>query len=146
MHSNNDIIFIEATLNDADAILSLVHQLEHFISKETLLNNLKKNTEHPEYCIFVAKEDETVMAFAELHFTQFIHEPKPRARLTAFCVDEKHRNKNIGSEFLKFLEDICKQHHVSRLELTSNIKRLDAHRFYEKNGYLFMSKRFYKNL
>ena len=43
MHSNNDIIFIEATLNDADAILSLVHQLEHFISKETLLNNLKKN-------------------------------------------------------------------------------------------------------
>ena len=140
------MIFSEATIHDADGILPLIHQLEHFISIETLLNNLKKNIEHPEYCIFVAKEDETVIAFAELHFTQFIHEAKPRARLTAYCVDEKYRNKNVGSEFLKFLENFCKLQHVSRLELTSNIKRADAHRFYEKNGYAFMSKRFYKDL
>ncbi|HUM50697.1 MAG TPA: GNAT family N-acetyltransferase, partial [Chitinophagales bacterium] len=108
--------------------------------------NLKNNFEHKDYRIFVAKEDETVIAFAELHFTQFIHEPKPRARLTSFCVDEKYRSKNIGSDFLYFLEVICKQHHVSRLELTSNIKRLDAHRFYERNGYAFTSKRFYKDI
>ncbi|MFN8281980.1 MAG: GNAT family N-acetyltransferase [Chitinophagales bacterium] len=146
MNDENKTAFAEATINDADAILSLVHQLEHFITKETLLNNLKKNIEHNEYCIFVAKENETVIAFAEIHFTQFIHEAQPRARLTAYCVDAKHRNKNIGSAFLGFLENVCKQQHVSRLELTSNIKRTDAHRFYEKNGYAFTSKRFYKDL
>ena len=37
------IQFLDATLQDVDAILSLVHQLEHFIPKETLLNNLKNN-------------------------------------------------------------------------------------------------------
>lgn len=146
MKDENKIEFVDATVNDATAILSLVHQLEHFISKETLLYNLKKSIAQPEYSIFVAKEVETVIAFAELHFTQFIHEAQPRARLTSFCVDEKYRNKNIGSDFLNFLEIICKQQPISRLELTSNIKRNDAHRFYEKNGYTFTSKRFYKNL
>jgi hypothetical protein len=29
-----NITFSDATLEDADALLSLVHQLEHFISKE----------------------------------------------------------------------------------------------------------------
>lgn len=146
MNDAFNIKFTEATLEDADSILSLIHQLEHFISKETLLNNLKKSIEHSEYSIFIAKENGKVIAFAELHFTQFIHEEKPRVRLTAYCVDEQYRDKNIGSFFLNFLEDYSKRQHVSRLELTSNVRRLDAHRFYEKNGYKFTSKRFYKDL
>ena len=90
--------FTDATINDADALLSLIHQLEHFIPKETLLNNLKRNTEDKNYCIFVAKLNNQVIAFAELCFTQFIHEPNPRARLTSFCVDAAFRNKKIGDQ------------------------------------------------
>ncbi|HRH56585.1 MAG TPA: GNAT family N-acetyltransferase [Chitinophagales bacterium] len=141
-----NITFSDATLEDADALLSLVHQLEHFISKESLLNNLSRNLADKDYRIFVAKYNNTVVAFAELHFTHFIHETNPRARLTSFCVDSTFRNKNIGSEFLKYIEEFCRTINYLRIELTSNIRRSDAHRFYENNGYVFASKRFYKEL
>lgn len=141
-----EINFINATLDDTDAILKLVHQLEHFISKATLLNNLKNNLEDKNYRIFTAKENDIVVAFAELHFTQFIHEENKRVRLTSFCVDEKYRSKNIGSLFLKFIENYCKDNHVFNIELTSNVRRTKAHHFYEKNGYVFTSKRFSKKL
>ena len=122
--------FTDATINDADALLSLIHQLEHFISKDMLLNNLNNQ----------------VIASAELCFTQFIHEPNPRARLTSFCVDAAFRNKKIGAVFIAFLEDFCRSQNYLRIELTSKIHRTDAHRFYENNGYSYASKRFYKEL
>ncbi|MCC6582148.1 MAG: GNAT family N-acetyltransferase [Chitinophagales bacterium] len=138
--------FTDATINDADALLSLIHQLEHFIPKDTLLNNLKRNTEDKNYRIFVAKLNNQVIAFAELCFTQFIHEPNPRARLTSFCVDEAFRNKKTGAAFLAFIEGFCRSQNYLRIELTSKIHRIDAHRFYENNGYSYASKRFYKEL
>lgn len=138
--------FTDATMDDADALLSLIHQLEHLISKDTLLNNLKRNSEDKNYRIFVAKQDNQVIAFAELCFTQFIHEPNPRVRLTSFCVDSRFRNKKIGAAFITFLEDFCRRNDYRRIELTSKIHRTDAHRFYENNGYSYVSKRFYKEL
>lgn len=141
-----EIHFEEATLDDADALLHLVHQLEHFISAETLLNNLKNNSENKDYRLFVAKENTQVIAFAELCFTQFIHEATPKARLTSFCVDEAHRNKKAGASFLEFIEHYCRKTGCSKIELTSNIRRTDAHRFYESNGYVYTSKRFLKEL
>lgn len=146
MQSNKNIIFTDATINDADALLPLIHQLEHYISKESLLNNLKRNLDNENYRIFVAKEDNQLIAFAELCFTQFIHEPNPRARLTSFCVDSRFRNKKIGTAFLQFMENFCITNNFQRIELTSKLHRTDAHRFYERNGYQFISKRFYKEL
>lgn len=143
---NNKLLFVDATIEDLDALLSLIHQLEHFISRDTLLNNLKRNLSDENYRIFVAKENNIVVAFAELCFTQFIHEPNPRVRLTSFCVDEKFRNKKIGAAFIQFIEDFCRTNNFIKLELTSKLHRTDAHRFYESNGYVFVSKRFYKEL
>jgi len=144
MKLDNNLIFVDATIEDLDALLLLIHQLEHFITKDTLLNNLKNNLANKDYRLFVAKENNIVVAFAELHFMQFIHDKKRRIRLTSFCVDEIHRNKNIGSLFLQFLDKFAKGYDFFRIEVTSNTRRLDAHRFYERNGYVFSSKAFYK--
>ena len=146
MNAELTINFTEATIDDADSLLILIHQLEHFISAETLLNNLKNNLAKEDYCLFVAKENDKVIGFAELHFTHFIHEKNMRVRLTSFCVDENYRNKKVGAAFLCFIEKFCKTNNIFRIELTSNVRRMGAHRFYEKNGYTFTSKRFYKEL
>ncbi len=139
-----EIQFIDATTEDTDAILALIYQLEHDIPRDTLLNNLKKYTQEKDCRFFVAKENEKVIAFAELHFLHFIYEARKRARLAAFCVDEQHRNKKVGEKFLQFIEELCHANDVYRIELTSNVKRADAHRFYEQHGYTFSSKAFHK--
>ena len=47
---------------------------------------------------------------------------------------EAHRSKGYGKHLLAWLLDEAKKQNCLYLELDSGLKRLDAHRFYEKNG------------
>jgi GNAT superfamily N-acetyltransferase len=47
---------------------------------------------------------------------------------------EKHRSLGYGRHFLMWLLKEAKRRHCQYLELDSGLKRLDAHRFYERNG------------
>jgi len=47
---------------------------------------------------------------------------------------EAHRSKGYGKHLLAWLLDEAKRLHCQYLELDSGLKRLDAHRFYEKHG------------
>lgn len=141
------ILFEDAQLRDEPAILSLIRQLDHAIDPAALHRNLENKLEDGKetYRILVARSGGKTIAFAELHFMHFVYEEGPRARLSVYCVDADYRNKGIGSAFLKHIEAICWQKGIRRIELSSNLRREDAHRFYEKHGYHFNSKAFHKN-
>ncbi|MDB5227027.1 MAG: family N-acetyltransferase [Bacteroidota bacterium] len=140
------ITYTTASVEDANALLSLIHQLEHFMSIDSLVNNVKKNIAREDYHLFVMKANDEVIGFGEIHFMQLIHEENRRARLTAFCVDVAYRNKKLGAGFLKYIEDFCFAQNVFFIELTSHTRRVNAHRFYENNGYSISSRLFYKKL
>jgi GNAT superfamily N-acetyltransferase len=88
---------------------------------------------------------------AEGYFLVFLADPDVRAvagfrRMemlamgTVLYVDdlvtcEKHRSRGYGRHFLAWLLDEAKRRHCQYLELDSGMKRLDAHRFYERNGF-----------
>jgi GNAT superfamily N-acetyltransferase len=131
---------------DALVIQSLIHQLEHPIELPVLLNNIQEKSASKDYRIFVATVEENVVAVGELHFEHFVHEKNKRARITVFCVEESFRNRKVGASFLQFMESVATDAGVSRMELTSNMRRKHAHRFYENNGYIISSKVFFKNL
>src|SRR5687767_10759507 len=46
----------------------------------------------------------------------------------------KHRSKGYGGQLLDWLLAEAKRHGCAYLELDSGVKRLDAHRFYERHG------------
>jgi GNAT superfamily N-acetyltransferase len=135
-----------AAIEHADAVYKLIHQLEHDLPFDNFLDQFTAKINTADYRIFVAIADDRVLAFAELHVMQFIIEEPKRARLTAFCVDGKYRNKQIGSDFIFFLESQCRELGCVSLELTSNARRTDAHRFYERLGFLEYSKMYIKRL
>lgn len=58
-----------------------------------------------------------------------------RLQLRSVEVAAAFRSRGIGTRMLAFVEDYAKQHDAALIELTSNNTRLDAHRFYECNGY-----------
>jgi GNAT superfamily N-acetyltransferase len=45
------------------------------------------------------------------------------------------RNLGIGSEMMRWAVERCRQRGCAMVQLTSNKKRLDAHRFYERLGF-----------
>ncbi|MEI6886652.1 MAG: GNAT family N-acetyltransferase [bacterium] len=57
------------------------------------------------------------------------------ASIEEFVVDKDLRGKGIGKKLLDYITTIAKENNCYSIELHSNMKRLDAHRFYENNGF-----------
>ena len=67
-------------------------------------------------------------------------------RILAMAVLQGQQNKGIGSKLLLRAEQYARQNNISKIMLTSHQKRLEAHAFYEHNGYTRKSFGFFKNL
>jgi GNAT superfamily N-acetyltransferase len=68
------------------------------------------------------------------------------ARLASLVVDDTCRSQGIGEQLLHASESWARAQHCDVLELSSNIKRVDAHRFYERLGYNKTGWRLWKAL
>ncbi|HEV2291905.1 MAG TPA: GNAT family N-acetyltransferase, partial [Gemmatimonadales bacterium] len=85
-------------------------------------------------------------AVMTLHLTPELHRARPIGRVTALVVDESVRGSGVGAEMMEEAERILREDGAGLLELTSNMRRVDAHRFYERLGYQKTSFRFAKEL
>jgi GNAT superfamily N-acetyltransferase len=88
----------------------------------------------------------TLLGATTLHITPEIHRAGPIGRMTAVVVDEPARGRGIGALLIAAAEKYFAEHGCAMVEVTSNKKRLDAHRFYERLGYAGTSFRFAKQL
>ncbi len=59
-----------------------------------------------------------------------------RMNIEAVRVDDKFTNQGIGTWMMKKAVEFAKENQVKIVQLTTNKKRLDAHRFYEKHGFV----------
>ncbi len=139
------MIIREANESDTRSIKRLLEQLGYpDLSEQEVREKIRRHVQ-PFYHLIVAEMDENVIAFAAVHWFEMLHRKGHIGRITAFCVDENLRSKGIGQQLLRAAEDHLKKHGCTRLEVTSNVKRSQAHRFYLKSGYLEDSLRFVKN-
>ena len=61
-------------------------------------------------------------------------------------VDEKYRGKGIGAQMVREAERLLAAKGCQLVEVTSNNRRTDAHRFWQSNGYELTSSRFAKDV
>lgn len=59
-----------------------------------------------------------------------------RGQIEVVHVAASHRNRGIGGDMMRWALERCRQNGCAMVQLTSNKKRLDAHRFYERLGFL----------
>lgn len=74
------------------------------------------------------------------------HGGSPVAQLESIVVDRAVRGRGIGEAIVRHLEEEAKRMGCFRLQLTSNIARPDAHRFYVRLGYAATHTGFKKRL
>jgi GNAT superfamily N-acetyltransferase len=136
-----------ATPADASAIAGLLTQLGYPTTADEARTRLDAIAgAAPLDRVIVAELDGGVVAVMTLHLVPELHRPRPNGRVTALVVDAAARGRGIGREMMATAERIFRAEGAGILELTSNMRRLDAHRFYERLGYQKTSFRFAKEL
>lgn len=96
--------------------------------------------------VLVAQEGDTVAGVAVVHVMAPLHVPERWALLSALVVDDGQRSGGLGAALLQAAETFAREHGCAQLELSSNVARTRAHRFYERQGYREKRMRFVKVL
>jgi ribosomal protein S18 acetylase RimI-like enzyme len=105
------------------------------------LKRLRKGDEPP----LVADLDGLVGCLT-WHVTPVLHRPHPVGRITMMVVTEAARGSGIGARLLEAAETRLRDRGCGLVEVTSNMKLMRAHGFYERAGYERTSYRFAKEL
>jgi GNAT superfamily N-acetyltransferase len=108
---------------------------------ETLSNDqaealFEKMLSYPNYHIFVAKiENQVVGTFALLIMDNLAHVGTPSGVVEDVVVSEAFQGQGIGKEMMNFAMNRCRQFGCYKMVLSSNLKRIEAHQFYENLGF-----------
>ncbi|MFA5233217.1 MAG: GNAT family N-acetyltransferase [Sulfurimonas sp.] len=98
-----------------------------------------------EYKMFGIMDGEKLITYAGVAIqTNLYH--KRHLFVFDLVTDEKYRSKGYGEMMLAYLRDFAKMGMCENIVLSSGFAREDAHRFYEKNGFVKKSFVFLKSV
>ena len=139
-----ELIIREARPRDAEAIAELVAALGYEVTAADIRRRLASlgKSEAPA----LVADRNGVVGCLTWHVTMVIHRPRPVGRITMMVVAEAARGGGIGAALVGEAEARLKAAGCGLIEVTSNVKRLRAHAFYERLGFERTSYRFARTL
>lgn len=134
------MIIRKATENDLPEILNLYSQPDMDYGKvlqiedaEKIFNKMKT---YPDYYIYVAEtKNEIVGTFALAVMDNLAHMGSKSGLIEDVVVSQKHQGNGIGKQMMKYAIELCKEKSCYKVCLSSNLKRTNAHKFYEAIGF-----------
>ena len=96
------------------------------------LNHLNRD----DYHYYVYLKDDKVVGMLSLLIKETLHHNDLTGEIIELCVHPDFRNQKIGEALLQHVEAYALQHHLIELELSSSMRRIHAHRFYESHKYI----------
>ena len=132
----------EAEADDAPAIAILLDQLGYPAIDATQVASRMPMLQAAGGRILVAEIDDKVIACLTTSVMQVLHRPRPVGRISMFVVQEDLRGRGIGKTLLSEAQQMLRSQGCEMLEVTSNVRRHEAHAFYEHLGWERSSYRF----
>jgi len=86
------------------------------------------------HLLLVAEEEGQIIGLLHLRMEFQLHHCGTVAEIMELIVSREVRSKGIGAALLKAAREQAIQHHCIQFEVTSNQKRKQAHRFYQREG------------
>lgn len=120
------------------AVLELLKDLNdgEASDEEQMRQNWEKIKQYPYYKIFLAEDEGRIVGTFSLLICENIgHHGKKFAILENVVVKSGLRGQGLGRKMLGEALELAKGENCYKLMLSSNIKRQDAHRFYENLGF-----------
>ncbi|MEO8756748.1 MAG: GNAT family N-acetyltransferase [Devosia sp.] len=86
--------------------------------------------------LVVERDGETVGCFQLSYLPGLMRRGMWRGQIELVHVSAANQGRGIGSEMMRWALERCRERGCGMIQLTSNKKRPDAHRFYERLGFL----------
>lgn len=134
-----------ATPTDFDAIYEFVCGLENQQFNKEILQPCYEICLLGEYNHYlIATVNEVAIGYISCHGQVLMHHGGLVYEIQELYVAPEYRSRGVGGLLIDALMKIIKDKNFVLLEVSSNVKRKDAHRFYESNGFLHTSYKFKK--
>ena len=137
----------QAIQSDFTAVYGLINELEETVFSEELFAwGYESLIADPNHLFLVAVEQGNVVGVLHLRMEFQLHHCAKIAEIMELMVDAGFRSRGVGKQLLCAAVQAAKEHHCTQIEVTSNQKRLDAHRFYQREDLLLTHKKLTKAL
>lgn len=134
-----------ARASDAAALSRLIAQLDYQADEREVGERLAA-MEAEGRVVLLAEQDGEVIGCLSTSVMRVLHRPAPVGRISMMVVDEGHRGRGIGAALVRAAEAALAGQGCYMVEVTSHMRRTQAHRFYEKLGYAKTSVRLAREL
>ena len=129
-----------ATIEDLPGILELYSQPELDDGQVLDIGEAKaifdKMEQYPDYNIYIAEsEGQIVGTFALTILDNLSHMGSKSGLIESVGVSPSLQGQGIGKRMMEFAIGICREKSCYKVSLSSNIKRENAHKFYEDIGF-----------
>lgn len=139
-------IIRKATLEDSEAIRDLLEQLGYPQPIEIIESKLKQLFQTGWDDVLVYEDNHKVLAFITLHYSVQLAFDKDFCEIGYFVVDTEARGQQIGDKLETFACQQARMRGCGDVFVYSSLKRKEAHRFYERQGYSQIEKYFEKKI
>lgn len=150
-----DIVIDRATADDLPALVQILAEDDVGGKGDAWTDELApgyrlafdRMLSHPDMVVLVARSGTQILGFVHLYFLQALPSfGRLKAVLNSVFVGAAARGQGVGAMMVAAAEQVAREGGATEVTLTSNKKRLDAHRFYRNLGYAQRHEGFGKSL
>jgi len=135
-----------ATRADAPELERLFGILGHPIGREAILAQWDAWMAQGNIALVADRQGGTLAGVIALCYMRVLHRTRPVGRISTLVVDSTVLGRGIGRSLVAAAEAIFTDAGCELVEVTSNMRRADAHAFYERLGYERTSYKFAKRI
>ncbi len=136
-----------ATAEDVDAVYGLICELKQAeLDRSAFHAGFAANLLDHNMRYQLAEQNGHIIGMIGLHMQFHLHHANWIGEIQELVVMPQARGLRVGSQLLAWAEEFARQAGAEMTELCTSVKRLDAHRFYLREGYTQSHFRFTKPL
>ena len=120
--------------NDAEPVNRLTHQLGYTLSLEETLRNITSVLNSRDHAAFVAVYENQIIGWIGAAHSIMI-EVMPHCEINGLVIDDNYQGKGVGRRLIQKVREWGRAQGLNKLSLRCNIKRTEAHKFYEHLGF-----------
>lgn len=132
----------KAKTEDCKDIYDLVLILKNNLDFKKFENAFNYNLNKENVYYYLLKENDQTIGFISIIINYQLHHADKVATVEELVINPKFQGKKYGTSLLNYAIELAKNEKCNVIELTSNFSREEAHKFYEKNGFIKSSYKF----